>query len=102
MNIKKKNGYCEVNCQYNLVFDDGQHAEYIIDRLFDRRTSIWWKEFLNGIISSFSNIGHEFDYIGEMNINTIVDNRDRTYDFYIKHNMHAVEWAIKIRLIKNK
>ena len=26
-----------------------------------------------------------------MNVITMVDKRDRTYDFYIKHNMHAVE-----------
>ena len=52
----KKYDFCKVKCQYNLVFDDGQHTEFITARLFDKRTRIWWKEFLIGNISGFSNI----------------------------------------------
>ena len=37
-----------------------------------------------------------------MNIVTIVDKREKTYVFYIKHNFHAVEWAINKKLSKNK
>ena len=36
-----------------------------------------------------------------MHIITIVDKRDRTYDFYNKHNMYAVERAINEKLSKN-
>ena len=59
------------------------------------------EEILNDVTSGFSNIGHKFEYVGEMNINTIVDKRDKTYDFYIKHNMLAVRWAINEKLSKN-
>ena len=41
----KKYEYCKINCQFKLVFDDGQHTEYITARLFDNRTRIWWKKF---------------------------------------------------------
>ena len=60
-----------------------------------------WKSSSNTIISDFSNSGHEFDYIDEINIVTIVDKRDRTYDFYNKHNMHAVERKLN-RMLKEK
>ena len=37
-----------------------------------------------------------------MKIITLVDKRNRTNDFYVKHNMHAVEWAINKKLSKDK
>ena len=77
----------------NLFFDAGQHTEYVTARIFHNRTRIRWKEFLSDVISAFSNIGHKFGYVREMNLITTVDKRDRTYDFYIKHNLHAVEWV---------
>ena len=60
----KKFYYCKVMCQFKLVFDSGQHSEYITAGIFDNRTRIWWKEILNGIISDFSNFGHKFDFVG--------------------------------------
>ena len=47
----KKYDYCKAKGQFKLVFDGGQHTVYISARLFDNRTRICWKEFLNGIIS---------------------------------------------------
>ena len=37
-----------------------------------------------------------------MNVLTIVDKRDRTYKFYIEHNMHAVERKLNTMLNKGK
>ena len=37
-----------------------------------------------------------------MNIITIANKLDMTYDFYIKHNMHAVEWKLNAMINKNK
>ena len=37
-----------------------------------------------------------------MDIITIANELDMTYDFYIKHNMHAVEWNLNAMINKNK
>ena len=37
-----------------------------------------------------------------MNIITISNKMDMTYDFYIKHNMHAMEWKLNAMINKNK
>ena len=37
-----------------------------------------------------------------MNIIRISNKMDMTYDFYIKHNMHAVEWKMNALINKNK
>ena len=37
-----------------------------------------------------------------MHIITIAHKMDMSYDFYIKHNMHAVEWKINAMINKNK
>ena len=37
-----------------------------------------------------------------MNNITIANKLDMSYDFYIKHNMHAVEWKLKTMINKNK
>ena len=40
-----------------------------------------------------------------MNIITITNRSDMSYDFYIRHNMHAVEWKLNAlikKIIKSK
>ena len=37
-----------------------------------------------------------------MNIITIANEMDMSYDFYIKHNMCAVEWKLNAMINKNK
>ena len=37
-----------------------------------------------------------------MNIITISNEMDMSYDFYIKHNMHAIEWKLNAMVNKNK
>ena len=37
-----------------------------------------------------------------MDIITIVDKRDRTYEFYFKHNMYSLERLINKKLNKDK
>ena len=65
-------------CQFKLVFDSGQHTEYITAGIFVNRTRIWWKEILNGIISDFGNFGRKLDLVGEMVVITVFDKRNRT------------------------
>ena len=37
-----------------------------------------------------------------MSIITIANKVDMSYGFYIKHNMHAIEWNLNAMVIKNK
>ena len=43
------------------------------------------------VINDYNSIGYTFNYITELNIMIIVKKMDMSYDFYIRHNMHAVE-----------
>ena len=63
---------------------------------------ISWQSFLEDVIYGFKNTGHKFNYIEELNIITIAYKVDMSYDFYIKHNMHAVEWKLFAMIIKNE
>ena len=60
------------------------------------------KNFLEKVISDFKDKGYNFNHIAEMNIITIVDKLDISYEFYIRHNMHAVEWKINAMINRNK
>ena len=37
-----------------------------------------------------------------MNIKTTTNKLDMSYDFYFKHNMHAIEWNLNAMINKNK
>ena len=37
-----------------------------------------------------------------MNIITVANKKDMSYDFYIKHNVRAIEWKLKAMINKNK
>ena len=50
-----------------------------------------WSKFLENVIDVHANAGYFFNKIAEMQIITVADNLDMSYDFYTKHNMHAVE-----------
>ena len=61
-----------------------------------------WKKILEKVIDDFKDKGYIFNHIAEMHIITIAHKMDMSYDFYIKHNMHAVEWEIYAVINKNK
>ena len=58
------------------------------------------KRFLLYDIDKFTDKGHEFSHIDEMNITTVNDKMYMTYDYYIKHPMSAVE--LKSNMIISK
>ena len=62
--------------------------------LFDNKTMLAWKSFFRKVNDDFNNEGYNFNHIEEMNFITIANKLDMSYDFYIKHNMHIVEWKI--------
>ena len=48
------------------------------------------------------NISYNLNHIAEMNIITIANKMDMSYDFYIKHNMDAVERKLILMINKDK
>ena len=60
-----------------------------------------WQNFLEDTVENFSNERYNFNNIAEINIITKAKKLDMTYDFHIKHKMHAVEWKLNAILNKN-
>ena len=61
-----------------------------------------WKNVLEKVSDDFKNKRYKFNHIEEMNIITIAKKMDMSYDFYIKHNMHMIEWKLNAIINKNK
>ena len=60
------------------------------------------KKFLETVIDDFKNNEYNFNRLEEMNIITIANKVVMSYDFYKKHNMHAVEWKLISKINKNR
>ena len=60
------------------------------------------KNFLGKVSDDFKHKGYTFTRITEIHIIAIADKRDMWYDFYIKHNMQAIEWKLNAMINKNK
>ena len=63
---------------------------------------IFWSSFLENLISDFKDKGYNFNHITEKSIITMANKMVMSFDFYIKHNMHAVEWKLYALVNKNK
>ena len=71
-------------------------------KLSDNKTTIPWKNSLKKLIVDFKDKGDNFNHTAEMHIITNVNKVDMTYDFYIKHNMCALEWKLNAMTNKSK
>ena len=91
-----------MKCEFKLVFNDYQYCPYITSKLSDNKTMISVSKFLEKVISDFKDKGHSFNHKAEMHIITIANKFDMTYDFYIKHNMCALEWKLNATIAKDK
>ena len=67
-----------------------------------KKTMISWKNFLMNVIDDFKDKDYTFSHIAEMHIITIANKRDMSYNFYVKHNMCALEWKLNAMINKNK
>ena len=63
---------------------------------------ICWQSFSEKLIVDFKSKGYNFNHIEEVNNITIANKLDMTYDSYIKHNMHAVEWKLNAKIKKKE
>ena len=97
----KKFGYYRVKCQFILAFNDYGYSSCKLSILFDNKTMISCKKILENVIEVFTDKGFNFNHFPETHIMISANKSDMTYAFYIKHNMHAVEWKIKEILNKN-
>ena len=61
---------------------------------------ILWKNFLMKVIDHFKEKG--YNHRVEMHMITTANKLVMTFDIYIKHNMHAVEWRLNAMIRKNK
>ena len=62
---------------------------------------ISWSTFLEKVIDDFEIKGYTFDHIAEMQIVTMANKLDTSYDFNIRHNAHAVERKLNMIIAKN-
>ena len=88
----KKYEYYFTKCHFKLVFNDNQYSTYVKSNLVDNNTMVSWRIFFKNVIRDFKDKGYIFNHIEEMNIITKGNKMDMSYDFYIKDNIHAVEW----------
>ena len=91
-----------MKCQFILFFNDYQYCSYVTSKLPDNKTLITWKSWLEEVFDGLKNKGYTFNHIAQMHIITIANKKDKSYDFYIKHNTYAVEWKINAMINKNK
>ena len=52
-------------------------------------------------IDDFKNDGYYFIFLSQMVITLITDIRNRTYEFYMKHNKCNLEWLLNKKLNAN-
>ena len=52
---------------------------------------VFRKIFVEIEINNLKNDGFDYSHISEMNFKIVCNKMDMTYDFYMKHNMSAVE-----------
>ena len=98
----EKFDYYLVKCEFELVFNDCKQYPYVTSKLSDIKKMIPWKSFVKKLIDDFKDKGYNFNLIAEMHITTIANKMDMSYDFYIKHNMCALEWKINAMINKKK
>ena len=85
----KKYEYYLRKCEFKLVFFDHQYCPYVTSKLSDNKTMISWSSFLEKVFDDFRNQAYTFNHLAEMNIITIANKMDMSYDFYIGYNMYA-------------
>ena len=100
--LNKKFDYYLIKCEFKLGFNDYQFCPYVMSNLSDNKTKIAWKNFLMKVIDDFKDKGYNFSHIAEMHIITIAKKIDLSYDFYLKHNMHAIEGKSNAMVDKSK
>ena len=64
--------------------------------MINKTTKVSWSNYIREAID-----GCNFSHIAEMDIITLANKRDMTYDFYLKNNMPAFEWKLNSKINKD-
>ena len=72
------------------------------NELTDNKLLVSWKNFLGNVFFNFKNEGFDFSHISQMNIILVCNKVNMMYDYYMKHNKHAVEWDLNQIINKDK
>ena len=97
---KKFNQYL-LKGQFKLVFNN-QDCKYLMTDMINNTTNITWSNYLREAIDSLKEEAYHFNHIAEMDFITLAHKHDMTLDFYLKHNMPAVEWKLNAMINKDK
>ena len=92
---KKYNQYF-LKGQFKLVFNN-QDCKYLMTDMINNTTNISWSNYIREAIEEC-----DFSHIAEMNIITLAHKRDMTYDFYLGHDMPALELKLNSMINKDK
>ena len=84
------------------MFNDYQNCPYVMSELSHKNTMICWKIFLMKVIDDFKDKGYTFNHIAEMHNITIANKMDMSYDFFIRHNMCALEWKLNAMINRSE
>ena len=88
--------------EFNLICNDNQNCPYVTSELYSNKTMCSRYNFLKNVINDFRDKVYNFNHIAEMNIITIANKLDMSYDYNIKHKIHAVEWKLKAMINENE
>ena len=79
-----------------------EHYAVASNELTDNKMMVSWKNSVEIAINKLKDEGFDFSQISQMNIVIVCNRMDMTYDFYVKHNMPAVERKLSQLLNKDK
>jgi len=96
----KKYFFYIVKCNFNLVFGNNFYS-CIESSLYSKTTTSYWKKFLRNALQDFINKVYKFSHISNMNIITINNKMNMTYEQYITLPMQAVEIKLNMIIAKN-
>ena len=97
----KKFDYYLIKCESKLVVNDYEYCPYVMSNVGDKKMTSW-KNFFMKVIDDFKEKGYTFSHIAEMHIIRLANKMDMSYDFYIKHNMCALEWKLNAMINKKQ
>ena len=97
-----KYDYHLIKNDFDLVSSNYEDCSHLKCDYLNNNIVFSWQNVLEEVIDDYKDKGYTFDQIDELNIITIADKMDMSYDFDIKHNMHAVEWKVISMINKDK
>ena len=79
----KKYDFYLIKYDFKLVFKTYENSPHLKSSLSNSKKMLYWKSVSKDEINEYKYKGYTFNRIDELNIITIADRRDMTYDFCI-------------------